>query len=68
MLSSHPGDGSHIGRKESAGTPGCSSKAACALARLVPLKRRAFNLDLKIDVRDLSDEQLVRLLEQSVRG
>jgi hypothetical protein len=39
-------------------------KAANTLARLVPLERKAFNLDFEIDVKDLSDEQVIRLLER----
>jgi hypothetical protein len=40
-------------------------KATFTLARLAPLERKAFNLDDEIDVRDLSDDQIIRLMEQN---
>ena len=34
------------------------------LSKLVPLEREAFQLNSKIDIQDLSDEQVLRLLEK----
>ena len=40
-------------------------RAANTLARLVPLERKAFNLDFEIDVKDLSDDQIIRILKRA---
>jgi AcrR family transcriptional regulator len=38
------------------------AKAAQALAKLIPLERQTFNLDASVDPKDLTDEQIIRLL------